>query len=190
VARAALVCAAGSLGLVAVLARRANGAGLPVVLATMLLLMPAVTGGGALVASGRAVAGLAGGLARRIGPGDLLLHEGPIENSGGLEFYSGRRPVLVDARQSVLGIGATLPEARGTFWDASDLARAWRSDRRVFLVTPRAPGRSLVAGLPTGSVHLLESGNGRWLYSNADPRAGDRGGGAGPVAAPSSSGLR
>ena len=109
-------------------------------------------------------------LKREMGPGDLLVHEGPIENSGALELYSGRRPALLDARRSVLGIGATYPDAAETFWDARDLARAWQSGRRVFLVTPRAPAQSAVASLPPGTVHLLEVGNGRWLYSNRGRR--------------------
>ena len=86
-------------------------------------------------------------LRREMAPGDLLVHEGPIENSGALELYSGRRPALLDARRSVLGIGATYPDAAETFWDARDLARAWQSGRRVFLVTPRAPEQSAVASL-------------------------------------------
>ena len=167
VGRAALLFGVGSLALAVVVVRRAGGMGLPVVLATMLAVMPAVTAGAALVASERTVAGLAAEVARRMAPGDLLVHEGPIENSGALEFYSGRRPVLLDGRRSVLGISATYPEASGGFWDAAELARAWESGRRVFLVTPRAPGQSLVAGLPAGSAHLLESRNGRWLYRNA-----------------------
>ena len=91
---------------------------------------------------------MASDLKQRMAPGDLLVHEGPIENSGALEFYSGRRPMLLDARRSILGMGATYPEARAAFWDARDLARAWHSGRRVFLVTPRAPEQSAVASLP------------------------------------------
>jgi hypothetical protein len=140
--------------------------------------MPAVTTGAGLVASERAVAGLAADLRSAMAPGDLLAHEGPIENSGAIEYYSGRRPVLVDGRRSVLGVGATFPEAAGTFWDAPALARAWVSERRVLLVTPRAPGNSVVAGLPPDRVHLLAARNGRWLYGNRSAT------GAGPAAAP------
>ena len=109
-------------------------------------------------------------LKREMAPDDLLVHEGPIENSGALELYSGRRPALLDARRSVLGIGATYPDAAEVFWDARDLARAWQSGRRVFLVTPRAPEQSAVGSLPPGTAHLLEVRNGRWLYSNVGRR--------------------
>jgi len=137
----------------------------------MLAVMPLATRSAALVASGRAVRDMAEDLGRQMRPGDLLVHEGPIENSGALELYSGRRPVLLDARRSVLGIGATFPDAAETFWEARDLVRAWPSSRRIFLVTPRAPSLSAVAALPPGTAHLLETRNGRWLYSNV-ARAG------------------
>jgi 4-amino-4-deoxy-L-arabinose transferase-like glycosyltransferase len=190
--RAGLIFTAGTAVLLAAFWTRAAGLGLLAVLGAMLALMPAVTAGAGLIASERAVAGLAADLGRRMAPGDLLVHEGPIENSGAIEFYSGRRPALLDGRKSVLGVGATFPEAAGTFWDASALARAWAADRRVFLVTPRAPDRSLVAALPRERVHLLARRNGRWLYSNLPP---NRAGAAPrpdllPVAGPSPSGIR
>jgi hypothetical protein len=166
----AMIFGGGSLVLAAALAARAGRLGFAAVLATMLAVMPLATGSTALVASGRAVARMAEDLKREMAPGDLLVHEGPIENSGALELYSGRRPALLDARRSVLGIGATYPDAAETFWDARDLARAWQSGRRVFLVTPRAPEQSAVASLPPGTAHLLEVGNGRWLYSNRGRR--------------------
>jgi hypothetical protein len=168
---AALALGAGSAGLAVALARRSRVLGLGSALAAMLAVMPAATAALGAVASARAVAGLAADLRALLRPGDVLVHEGPIENSGALEFYSGRRPALLDARRSVLGIGATFPEAGETFWGAARLGREWASERRVFLVTPRGPARSLVAGLPPGRVHLLEQRDGRWLYSNAGPQA-------------------
>jgi hypothetical protein len=170
VTRMAMIFGGGALVLAAALAARAERLGFVAVLATMLAVMPLATGGVALVASGRTVARMAEDLKREMAPGDLLVHEGPIENSGALELYSGRRPALLDARRSVLGMGATYPDAAETFWDAGDLARAWQSGRRVFLVTPRAPERSAVASLSPGTAHLLEVRNGRWLYSNVGRR--------------------
>jgi hypothetical protein len=99
------------------------------------------------------------------------VHEGPIENSGALEWYSGRRPVLLEARRSVLGFGATFSDARETFWDAARFEREWSAGRRIVLVTPRPPDKSIVARLPRDSVRLLRAEHGRWLYSNA-PRSG------------------
>jgi hypothetical protein len=171
VARTGLILGATSVALIPALVRGGGRFGLVVVTAGMLALMPSVEAGLALVASGRTVAAMAAEVNRRIAAGDLLVHEGPIENSGALEFYSDRRPVLLDGRRSVLGIGATFPDAADTFWDAERFKREWLSaGRRLLLVTPRPPSKSVVASLPPASVHLLLSRNGRWLYENEAPR--------------------
>lgn len=164
VARTAVILGAGSLAVLVAAFRGAGRLGLAAVTATMLLCMPAVGGGMAQLASARAVAGLAGEVRRQMGPGDVLVHEGPVENSAALEFYSGARPVFLDGRRSVLGIGATFPEARERFWDAERLEREWRAGRRILLVTPQAPGTSVIARLPAGAVRLLAQDNGRRLY--------------------------
>ncbi len=162
----ALAFAAGSVGLLVAISRGSRTLGLCVILATLLGWMPLVARAESLVVESRSVRGMALEVSRRAGPADLLVHEGPIENSGALEFYSGRRPVILDGRVSVLGFGATFPEARDTFWERPRLVEAWRSSRRIFLLTIRERGRSAVAELPTSQVHLLATGGGRWLYSS------------------------
>ena len=162
----ALAFGAGSLGLLLAIARGARTLGLLVILGTLLVWMPLVGSAGSLMAESRSVRGMALEVSRRAGPTDLVIHEGPIENSGALEFYAGRRPAILDGRVSVLGFGATFPEARDTFWDRAQLMEAWKRPRRVFLLTIRGPARSAVSELPRGEVHLLATGGGRWLYSN------------------------
>ena len=162
----ALAFGAGSLGLLLAIARGARTLGLGVILGTLLVWMPLVGSAGSLMAESRSVRGMALEVSRRAGPTDLVIHEGPIENSGALEFYAGRRPAILDGRVSVLGFGATFPEARDTFWDRAQLMEAWKRPRRVFLLTIRGPARSAVSLLPRGEVHLLATGGGRWLYSN------------------------
>ena len=162
----ALAFGAGSLGLLLAIARGARTLGLLVILGTLLVWMPLVGSAGSLMAESRSVRPMALEVSRRAGPADLVIHEGPIENSGALEFYAGRRPAILDGRVSVLGFGATFPEARDTFWDRAQLMEAWKRPRRVFLLTIRGPDRSAVSELPRGEVHLLATGGGRWLYSN------------------------
>jgi 4-amino-4-deoxy-L-arabinose transferase-like glycosyltransferase len=162
----ALAFGAGSLGLLLAIARGARTLGLGVILGTLLVWMPLVGSAGSLMAESRSVRGMALEVSRRAGPTDLVIHEGPIENSGALEFYAGRRPAILDGRVSVLGFGATFPEARDTFWERPQLMEAWKRPRRVFLLTIRGPARSAVSELPPGEVHLLATGGGRWLYSN------------------------
>jgi len=174
---AIVVCAATVAALVVAFVGRSARLGLVVVVAGMLILMPSVERGRSLVASRRAVAGMAAEINREMRAGDVLVHEGPIENSGSLEFYSGQRPALLDGHRSVLGIGATFPEAKGIFWDAERFRREWLSGaRRLFLVTPRSPATSVVASLPAGSARLLLRDNGRWLYVNRPGTVPDRDG--------------
>jgi hypothetical protein len=110
------------------------------------------------------VKGIAQEIGRRASPDDVVVHEGPIENAGALEWYSGRRPLILDGRRSVLGFGADRPEARGRFWDDSTLAAAWSGPGRVWLVTARPSDRSVVSRLP--DARLAAEDGGRRVYVN------------------------
>ena len=164
VAWAAVVLLVGAAVLAAAAARRSARVGAWVVATVMLLLVPVVAIGLAVTSSARAVTVMAAEIRARLGPGDLLVLEGPIENAGAVEFYSGHRPVLLDAARSVLGIGATFADAAETFWSAPRFAEAWASARPPYLLTTREPRQSIVASLPPRSVRLLFAHNGRWLY--------------------------
>ena len=166
---AALTFALCALALAAVLAfaRSADtrrSFGVLAVAVTMVATMPGVARSLGVVAKNRAVRDLAQRVARLAGPEDVLAHEGPIENSGALEWYSGRRPVIIDGRRSVLAFGAERPEARDLFWDADRLRAAWTSGRRVWVVSVRSPAHSVVAALP--GARLLGAGGGRTLWVN------------------------
>ena len=171
VGRTALVFALGAAALAVTAAWRAGRLATVAVAATMLAVVPSVGQALALVSTARAVSGMAAEIRLGWQPDLVLVHEGPLENSGALELYSGVRPVLVEGRRSVLGIGSTFPEATETFWAADRLRREWLSSRPILLVTTREPDRSLVARMPRGRVHLLASRQGRWLWSNVPPRA-------------------
>ena len=171
VAWAAGVLLAGAAVLGAAAVRRSARLGAWTVAAVMVLLVPVVAIGLAVTSSARAVTVMAAEIRARLGPGDLLVLEGPIENAGAVEFYSGHRPVLLDAARSVLGIGATFADAAGTFWTAPRFAEAWASARPPYLLTTREPARSIVGSLPPRSARLLFAHNGRWLYGRA-PEAG------------------
>jgi len=171
VERTALVFALGAAALAAAAMWRAGRLAAVAVATTMLAVVPSVGQALALVSTARAVSGVAAEIRLGWQPDVVLVHEGPLENSGALELYSGVRPVLVEGRRSVLGIGSTFPEAAESFWDADRLTREWLSSRPILLVTTRDPERSLVARMPRGRVHLLASRQGRWLWSNVPPRA-------------------
>jgi hypothetical protein len=159
----ALVSALAATALVRV-RRRAPRRACAVVLIAMLALTPPVGLGLARVAAARSVAVLGTALSGGDATDAVLVHEGPIEASGALEWYSGRRPVLLDATRSVLGFGATYPEAAETFWDASRFLAEWRAGRRLLLVTPRPPEGSIVARIPAEHRRLVLATHGRRLY--------------------------
>jgi len=100
------------------------------------------------------------------GPGDVVAHEGSLEYSAALPFYTGRRVLVVNGVRGDLEISSRRPEAKGWFLDDAGFAARWRDAGRVFLVTQRPRERSVVAALPEGSVHLLGRYGSRWLYSN------------------------
>jgi hypothetical protein len=162
---ASIALAAGALAVgVLAMRRRAVHAAAGVVAVTVLAVLPCVAIALQAVSSARAVKSLALEIARRAGPGDVLAHEGPIENSGALEWYSHVRPVIVEGRRSVLGFGATQAESRETFWDAARLRGAWGGPQRIWLVTGRAEARSIVGSLP--GARLVAATGGRRLYVN------------------------
>ena len=102
----------------------------------------------------------------RAGAGDVVAHEGSLEYSAALPFYTGRRVVVVNGARGDLDMASRLPEAAGYFVDASGLRALWAGDRRVFLVTQRAGTASVVSVLPVETVHRLGCFGSRCLYSN------------------------
>jgi 4-amino-4-deoxy-L-arabinose transferase-like glycosyltransferase len=162
--RTAVVLAVGAVltRLVAPFGRAVTAA---VVTVTMMVgILPGVIGGLEAVASYRGVKSLGLTVATVTAPLDLVAHEGPIENSGAFEWYSGRRPVIVDGRRSVLGFGATLGDAADTFWETGRFEEAWRGAGRVWLITARPPHQSVASRL--SERRLVAETGGRRLYVN------------------------
>jgi len=103
-------------------------------------------------------------VAVRARPGDVLVHEGPIEDSASWLLGLDGHVHIVDGRLSSLAFGSTFPSARGVFWDRATLAEAWQGNRRVFLLSVAHPSASASTGL--GDSHLVLDAGGRRLYSN------------------------
>jgi hypothetical protein len=102
----------------------------------------------------------------RSGPEDVVVHEGSLEYSAALPFYTGRRVVVVNGARGDLEFASRLSEARGLFLDTQGLVRLWEGSARVFFVTQRPRGQSVLAELPSHRVHELGRYGSRWLYSN------------------------
>ena len=146
--------------------RRLPRLGVGAMLAGMLAFLPLSVEGLTLFSRARSVRVMTDAMLLRAAPGDILAHEGALENSASALLRLDRRVQIVNGLQSNLAFGSTFPEARGVFWDGEALARAWGGDRRLFLLTALTPARSVVHELPPGQVHLLVEGGGRRLYSN------------------------
>jgi 4-amino-4-deoxy-L-arabinose transferase-like glycosyltransferase len=104
----------------------------------------------------------------RASAGDVIVHEGSLEYSAALPFYTGRRVVVLDGTRGDLELASRRPDARGWFIDSGELANRWSGRERIFLVTQRPRARSAVAALPAGAVHVLGQFGSRWLYSNRE----------------------
>ena len=164
----------GALATAAGLALRRPTLGLGALLAAMLAFLPFAAEGFELFARSRSVRMLSDAVALRAAPGDLLAHEGALENSGSWLLAldpPGRAPAVVlvkvvNGLVSNLAFGASFPEAQDTFWDADRLAAAWGGDRRIFLLSAASSERSVTRTLPPDSLHLLLDAGGRRLYSN------------------------
>jgi 4-amino-4-deoxy-L-arabinose transferase-like glycosyltransferase len=166
VATVALVLGAGAVGAGVALRRRRPEIALAVSLGAVLAFLPIAGRGMGEFARTRSVAPITETLLLRLRPGDLVVHEGAIENSASMLLALGRPVYLVDAMLSNLAFGATFPEARAIVWDHARLREAWNGPQRVFLVSVAPRERSVVRGLPPDRVHRLEAADGRWLYSN------------------------
>ena len=164
--RLALIFGLGTAGLALGLWRRRPLVGIGVLLAVMVAFLPVSVEGLGIFAKGRSVRLMTDAITLRIGPGDIVAHEGAIENSASALVLLDRPIKIVNGLQSNLAFGSTFREARGTFWDGKTLAEAWRGSQRVFLISGMRPAKSVVQDLPPGQAYLLRAGGGRWLYSN------------------------
>ena len=144
-------------------ARRLPAAGLGVALAAMIAFLPMAAEGMGVFARSRSARPIVAELTRRLQPADVVVHEGPLEDTGSVLLAVHRRVHVVDGLQSNLAFGATFPEARDVFWSRVRLREAWGSGR-CFLVSTVPPALSATRMLEP--VHLLAEGGGRWLYSN------------------------
>jgi 4-amino-4-deoxy-L-arabinose transferase-like glycosyltransferase len=114
----------------------------------------------------RSVKPLVARIQERLGPTDQLIHEGPLENSAGLTFYTGRQIHVVDGRRGDLHFGSRFPEAHGLFLDGEELSGRWHEPGRIFLVTDRPIDRSALRLIPPQARHLIGHEGRRWLFTN------------------------
>jgi 4-amino-4-deoxy-L-arabinose transferase-like glycosyltransferase len=163
-----LIFSAGTLVLAWAAWRRRPALGAWAAVAVTLAFLPTAGDGMAVFARGRSARTVTEALVFRLQPGDQVVHEGPLENSGSLLLALDGPVTVVNGLQSNLAFGATFPEARDRFWDGARFVQEWPKPGRRFLVTGVVPERSVVRALPSGSARLVAQGGGRWLYVNVE----------------------
>jgi len=102
-------------------------------------------------------------------PEELIVHEGSLEYSGSLPFYTGRQIRVLNGKRGDLDFGSRHPEGQGLFLDDNEFSRLWEGERRVFLVTPLPKNKSIVDRLWEDNIHFLGQYGSRVLYSNHEP---------------------
>jgi len=98
--------------------------------------------------------------------GDTVIHEGSLEYSASLPFYTGRRIVVLNGNRGDLEFASRLPEARGWFLHTQEFADVWAGSGRVFLVTQKPIRKSALSSIPASNIHQIGQYGSRGLYSN------------------------
>ena len=119
-----------------------------------------------LTAEFRSVAPLASRLLERLHGDDLVVHEGPLENSAGLTFYTGKQVHVVDGQRGDLHFGSRFPEASGLFLGGEELEKLWQGRHRLFFVTDRPVDESVLRLITPHTRHLIGHEGSRWLFTN------------------------
>lgn len=109
---------------------------------------------------------IARALAEHSNASDLLAHEGPLEYSGGLPFYTGKKFYLLNGKQGDLDFGSRYSETEHLYLDDEKLARLWQSNQRVFLVTRLGRDHAFLKKVSSEKIFLIGRYERRWLYAN------------------------
>jgi 4-amino-4-deoxy-L-arabinose transferase-like glycosyltransferase len=99
-------------------------------------------------------------------PEEAIIHEGSLEYSGSLPFYTGRQIYVLNGKRGDLDFGSGYPEGQGVFLDDGEFARRWQNEKRVFLVTRLQEPENAPKRLALKDAFLLGRYGSRLLYSN------------------------
>lgn len=162
----AIIFAVGSLAVALSVIRSRPLAGLASLMLVVVAFLPVTSKGMTLLAEARSPRPIIEFLTRTVESGDIVVHEGAMENTGSVVFALGQQVKILNGLHSNLAFGATFPEGRDAVWNVEQFQREWAGPRRVFLISVEAPAGSVVSGLPGEQVRLLLEAGGRRLYSN------------------------
>ncbi|MBI4488550.1 MAG: glycosyltransferase family 39 protein [Deltaproteobacteria bacterium] len=119
-----------------------------------------------LVESHHSSKSVAHALLAQFKPGDIIVHEGSLEYSAGLPFYTQRQIHVLNGKRGDLDFGSRYPEARDLFLDNGKFAALWEGSPRVFLITRPQVRESALKKLPSEKIFPIGQYDSRWLYTN------------------------
>jgi 4-amino-4-deoxy-L-arabinose transferase-like glycosyltransferase len=99
-------------------------------------------------------------------PNDLVVHEGSLEYSGGLPYYTGRKINVLNGRRGDLDFGSRYSETRYLFLEDDSFARMWQGKQRVFFVSRPGVQQSVLERLPVKKSFLVGRYGSHLLYTN------------------------
>jgi len=106
------------------------------------------------------------GLLASVGPGDRIIHEGSLDYSAGIPFYTGHQVSVLNGNRGVLDFGSRYHEADHLFLNDAEFHRLWKGSQRIFLVTGLMSKDSVIDALPRDRVVLVDKYGPRGLYTN------------------------
>lgn len=100
------------------------------------------------------------------GNNSTIIHEGSLEYSAGLPFYTRKRIYVLNGKRGDLEFGSRYIEARYLFLDHDSFAHLWNSRKRIYLVTRPQMQKSIIETLSADKMFPLGHYGPRWLYTN------------------------
>ncbi|MBI2350739.1 MAG: phospholipid carrier-dependent glycosyltransferase, partial [Deltaproteobacteria bacterium] len=104
-------------------------------------------------------------LASQAGANDVIVHEGSLEYSGGLPFYTAKKIHILNGRRGSLDFGSRYQDASPLFLDEDRFHDLWKSHKRVFLIRRLPQKESLLRDISEEVFFVGQFGS-RRLYTN------------------------
>jgi len=99
-------------------------------------------------------------------PPGQLIEDNAYYTFSSVFFYTNRRALLLNGRQTNLEYGSYAPDAPDVFIDNAQFARLWAEPQRYYLLveSPRVP--LITAVVPPSTMHVAAESGGKYLFTN------------------------
>ncbi len=99
-------------------------------------------------------------------PPGQLIEDNAYYTFSSVFFYTNRRALLLNGRQTNLEYGSNAPDAPQVFIDNAEFARLWAEPQRYYLLveSPRVP--LITAAVPQSALHVVAESGGKYLFTN------------------------